>query len=413
MYRRKGRTGKVVVWVAMCLNAIVAVLAINLDGGRLQDERRRLQAIADAAASAGADNLYTHYWTYQGADPFGTASAAVTSMAQTQGIPLNAISVNIPPATGLFAGKPGHVEVILHAQIDATFGRLLTSEPMKVKARSVCRGEPLKIGVQLMRPTGADACLNQSPSFTVLNGPLVVNSDDPQAFRWQAFGAFLASHVDVTGGYTNNNGSAFSMRVRTGVRPKPDPFAYLPYPETSSLAVCSASPLTIDSALPVVLDPGVYQGGVCITGVSEVLLKPGIFIMEGGGFSIDSLAKVTGEDVVIFNTDGTTEAGPISISSLSRVALSPPLAGPYQGILLFQHRMLTDPIYLRGTGQTDITGVVYALTAPTTLTGHAPEGVDVLGGAFVVDSMNIEGPGGIVIDLKQNPPRVPDLRIVE
>jgi hypothetical protein len=39
--------------------------------------------------------------------------------------------------------------------------------------------------------------------------------------------------------------------------------------------------------------------------------------------------------------------------------------------------------------------------------------VDVLGGAYVVDSMTVQGAGAINVNLGLNPPRVPDVRLVE
>jgi hypothetical protein len=68
---------------------------------------------------------------------------------------------------------------------------------------------------------------------------------------------------------------------------------------------------------------------------------------------------------------------------------------------------------MSGVGLTAVTGVVYAARAPADLTGLAAAGVDILGGAYVVESMTVQGAGAINIDLKLNPPRVPDVRLVE
>ena len=42
-----------------------------------------------------------------------------------------------------------------------------------------------------------------------------------------------------------------------------------------------------------------------------------------------------------------------------------------------------------------ITGVVYAPKAPVSLTGNAAVGLDVLGGAYVADSMTVQGAGAL------------------
>jgi hypothetical protein len=57
--------------------------------------------------------------------------------------------------------------------------------------------------------------------------------------------------------------------------------------------------------------------------------------------------------------------------------------------------------------------VIYAPLAPVSLNGLATVGLDILGGAYVVDSMTVTGIGAININLGLNPPRVPDVRLVE
>jgi hypothetical protein len=136
--------------------------------------------------------------------------------------------------------------------------------------------------------------------------------------------------------------------------------------------------------------------------------------MQGGGFVVDSLASVAGVGVMIYNTTSSAYAtGTISISSLGKVALTAPTSGIYQGINFFQDRSLTTPVSLTGFGLAAITGTIYALQAPINLTGSATVGVDILGGAFVANTMTIGGLGAIQVNLGLNPPRVPNVRLTE
>ena len=110
-------------------------------------------------------------------------------------------------------------------------------------------------------------------------------------------------------------------------------------------------------------------------------MTPGVYIMQGGGFVVDGAATVAGVEVMVYNTTSTSYAtGPISVTSLGKVALAAPLSGTYQGINFFQDRTLNTPIAMTGFGLAVITGVVYAAAAPVNLTGLAAVGVDVLGG---------------------------------
>src|SRR5262245_17904618 len=79
------RSGKIMVWLALCLGIVLGVVALNTDGGRLFQERRQTQASADAAALAGAGELHRLYATYQGKDVTGAARQAALDMAASNG----------------------------------------------------------------------------------------------------------------------------------------------------------------------------------------------------------------------------------------------------------------------------------------------------------------------------------------
>lgn len=408
------RRAAILVWAALSLAVIVGILAINLDGGRLLEERRNVQSAADAAALAGGATLYSNYWTYHGQDPTGAAAAAAVAAAVANGIPSGSVTVNIPPQSGIYAGTSGYVEVLIQNNLSGSFGAVFTNSPLPVAARSVARGLPMQIGMIMLRPSGADAFLNQSPVFTLINAPLIVNSTDAAAFDQASIGAVVASRFDITGGYTNPGGAIILGTINTGTSPVPDPLQFLPVPNASAATVQSTTPMTVNSPLPTILQPGVYQGGIHITNLASVVMEPGVYIMQGGGFVIDSAATTVGLGVMVYNT--TSEgyaAGPISVTSAGKVTLTAPTSGTYQGINFFQDRSLTNPVSLSGEGLAAITGVVYAASAPATLTGVLAVGLNVLGGAFVVDSMTIKGVGAINVNIGLNPPRVPDVRLVE
>jgi hypothetical protein len=358
------------------------------------EERRRLQVVADAAALAAAADLYTNYWTNRGLDAQGTAQAAAQNMAAANGIPASAVTVNIPPQSGSFAGQAGYVEVLVRDNVSATFGKIFTDSDVTVASRSVARGQPMKIGLIVLRPTGAGALLNQASALAVINSPIIVNSNDPAAYHEPTPGVTAARRFDITGGYSTGVGATLLGPVRTGVPPVGDPLAFLPVPSTFGVAVRSSSPLTINSLVPTVLQPGIYQGGIHVTGLSIVDMQAGIYILQGGGFQVDGTAAVTGLGAMIYNTTSPTYAsGPVSVTSLGKVVLTAPISGTYQGIGIFQDRNLTTPITLTGVGLAVITGVVYAAQAPVNLTGFAAVGLDILGGGFVVNSLTVQGAG--------------------
>jgi hypothetical protein len=415
--RLNTRRAAVSIWLLLGLGAIIGVVALGMDGGRLMDERRHAQAAADAIALAAATDLYHNYWQTFGKDVNGTAAAAGMTIAASNGYSndgvTNIVTINTPPLSGSYVGQAGYVEVIVQSNLSAGFSKIFTFEDLPVQARSVALGLPLKIGLILLRKSGASALLNNSPALTLINGSIIVDSNDPAAYNQSSFGAVIANNIRVTGNYINPGSALILAKLRTGVRPTLDPLAYLPVPDMSGATVRSTSPLVVNSLLPTVLSPGVYQGGIQVKGLSSVIMTSGNYFMDGGGFQVGDSATVTGLNVMVYNTAVSYPAGSIELSSLGKIVMTSPQSGTYQGINFFQNRSLTQPISITGYGLSAIQGVIYAAQAPVKLTGNGTLGVDILGGAYVCDSMQIQGLGGININLGLNPPRVPEIHLVE
>src|SRR5205823_5107694 len=143
--------------VALCLIVLLAVAALAVDGGMLLDNRRRVQAAADAAALAAAADLFKNYPAYNGLDLTGTASAAGQTNAAANGC--TDVTVNIPPASGIFAGKAGYAEVVISFYQPRYFSSIFGSEPVAVRARAVARGLWVNFndGVIVLHPTQSGA----------------------------------------------------------------------------------------------------------------------------------------------------------------------------------------------------------------------------------------------------------------
>src|SRR5205823_12064077 len=137
--------------------------AITLDGGGLLDGRRHAQATADAGAMAAASVLYQKYPSFNGYDSNGAAAAAALAVAASNGFSNDSITstviVNIPPASGPYAGKAGYVEVLVTYNQPLTFARIFGSDKKPVTARAVAKGawEPHATGVLVLDYTGQAA----------------------------------------------------------------------------------------------------------------------------------------------------------------------------------------------------------------------------------------------------------------
>jgi hypothetical protein len=392
---------------------ILGVVALGMDGGRMAEERRRAQATADAAAlAAGIENYQkTFLSTLRPAD--AALSAAAANGYTNDGVD-SIVTVNIPPKTGAFAGQANYIEVITQRNLRGSFGAIFTNQPLAVKARAVARGRMLKIGVMALSPNAADAFVNNGVgTFAVLGASIYVNSTDASAFHLKGIGPVIADSYQIAGGFVNSSGALVLGKMRTGVDPNPDPLATFPLPNVGAMAVKSNGTLNINSILPIILQPGIYKGGINITGLSVVTMLPGIYVMDGGGFQVSKLASVVGLETMIYNTSISQPAGPVTFDTTSVVTLVPPLSGTFQGFSIFQDRSLANPVSLTGHGVTAITGTIYAPAAPLSLTALLGVNLDTLGGAYIANTITVGGLANLSVDLGANYVRVPDVTLVE
>jgi hypothetical protein len=97
------------------------------------------------------------------------------------------------------------------------------------------------------------------------------------------------------------------------------------------------------------ITPGVYCGGISISGGATVTMSAGTYILLGGGLSVSGgsiLSDTSG--VTFYNTYGTGHPyGAISLSGGANVQLIAPTTGPLAGILFYQ-----DPTVVGGAAST-------------------------------------------------------------
>lgn len=424
-YSHKGshkRRGTVAVLVAVCLIALMGVTAIALDGGTLVNERRHGQVTADAAALAAAGDLYKNWFTNLGKDPLGSAKQAALDVAKNNGYDndnkTNTVTVNIPPTSGNFSGKDGYVEVILQYNQKRAFSGIFSSGDIPVRARAVARGvtASYRRGLILLNPSKTDAFqVSGNGTIDVVGGSILVNSNAAIAAHFSGNGTIAAESTEIVGNYQNSGPATITGPIHTQVDPTPDPLASLPEPKLSDYTVQAGQLTSISSDDPVVLQPGVYRGGINISGNGSVTMLPGVYIMEGGGFQVSGNGILTGKEVMIYNMVGPGgNHGQVLISGNGKINLTPPSTGTYQGMGIFQQRTQTDRLQISGNGNTYIGGVVYAKAADTQVSGNGLVGVDTLGGSYVCDTMQVSGNGSVDVDLGGNlPPAIRYYGLVE
>lgn len=400
------------------LTVIISVVALALDGGRMMDERRQVQAAADAAALAASGELYKNYGTQQGTDPQGKARDAALRLAKANGyehgVDGTTVTVSVPPTTGPHAGKPGYVGVVVRAEVRATFSAIFQREKLVINADAVGRGRNSEVvGILTLQSSGADSFKSSGNGvIDVIGGSAYVNSSDSKAMLRSGNATMSANSFEVVGGADTKGTSGITGPIRTGVSPKPDPLASLPVPSMSGMPVRSTSKLDHSSDGVRTLEPGVYHGGIALSSKGTLILNPGVYYINGGGFAVSGQGTVTGNGVFIYNTaPNPSDTGQFLFSGQSTVTLRPPLTGAYAGITYFQNRAATAKVQVSGNGSLNILGTIYAAGANAQVSGNGT--TNVAGAAYVVHSMEISGNGTVTVDTGSAAPRTRQYGLVD
>jgi hypothetical protein len=430
----RARRGSVVTIVAICLTAILAIVALVLDGGLLLDERRQTQTAADAAALAAAVDLFTNYPAKGGVDASGTAKESALATAKANGFNndgvTSTVTVNINTSSssqvkylaGPNAGNPlplGYVEVIIEYNEPRFFNGLFGKGSLTVQARAVARGKytAASPGILILDPTHSNALTTTNTGNIVVRngGTIIVDSTDPAGASLTNSGNIEAATINLSGspGYKYSNSGRIVGTINSDVPPTPDPLRNLPEPSQPALPTLPT--LSSGSSLPYTtsqgvqwsngsagqvlnLSPGYYPGIRSSAGGTIVLNanpdgSPGIYYIGSQGFSITNSTNITGNNVMIYSA-GT---GDISLTGSGSVTLTPPTSGTYQGISIFQERSSTKQVSITAGGSMNAAGTFYAAAAKMSITNTGDYN-NVLGSQYVVYDLDVTGGGGFYID---------------
>ena len=454
------RRGNVTCLVTILLVPLMGMLAFCLDGGTLLDKRRRCQTVADLAALAAATDLFTNYNKNSGKDVSNSAKNSALNNAKANGFDgstNNTVTVNQNPSTyqgGQWQGQTipvGYVEVLITYNQPRYFSAIWGQGSLKVQARAVARASftAASPGILILDPSskGSLSAVGNASIIVKGGGSIVVDSNNAAGGLITGNGNIQASafYFSGTPGYLNTSGGNFlnpsgvfdSSIMHSGVPPTPDPLANLPVPTMPGTArlpngsyASSAVNWSGNNAYGAVggvltLSPGTYNGGIQATGGAAIILQPGIYYMNGGGFMNSGHANITvagpaspdtGTGVLLYNNP-LSPSDSIQISGQGSTALPAPTIGTYQGISIFQARSASAPINITGNGTMNIGGTFYAAGATLNITGNGTfiDGVlDSIGAQYISKDLVVSGNGSFNINWSGgNPINVRTIQLVE
>jgi len=371
--RRGGETGAVAIIFALSLLVLIGFMGLALDVGNLYYQRRVMQTAADAGALAGASEIYRG--RTNAGDPIVQAAALAGTAANefaddTDGIN---VVVNQPPASGFYAGNSRYVEAIITRTSPTFFMRVLGRDSAGINARAVAGLiDNTQHCIYALDPAHASVHIQSSAAINADCG-IYVNSNDACALDVDSQGGVTASSISITGGYCRDSGASVAPAPDTGAAPVPDPLSYLQPPAPGARQ--STSRLVIASNTT--LSPGEYVGGILVQSGVTVTLQPGVYVLQGGGLTVDG--NIVGDGVMFYNSVGS-DYEPILINNPANVDLAAATAGDYANILFFQDRATSsdwnvnhgygDGFILESDASTVFEGMLYFPTQSVRVKNH-------------------------------------------
>ncbi len=248
--------------------------------------------------------------------------------------------------------------------------------------------------------SSAGGALSLSGNASIaLAGGVFVDSSSSTALSGSGNAKIKASVIDVHGGVQKCGNASFSPAPVTGAATLADPLSGLALPSASGLKNYGSESLSGNSSATI--KPGIFRQ-ISVSGNGTLTMSTGVYIIEGGGFSVSGNASVSGSGVTIFNagsnypTTGGTY-GSITLSGNGTFSLSPPTTGTYAGVVIFQPADNTKGLSISGNASS-MTGEIYAPAAQLTESGNGQ-----LSASIIVDTMTVNGNGVADIMISNSP----------
>lgn len=385
----KLRRGYVLFALAASMVAVCGFAGLATDVGYAELTRRQAQAAADAGAKAAAFEI-------------ANGSSAVTSAAKqdtanngfTDGENNVTVTVSSPPSSGTYASMNNYAEVTVTRVINTGFMSVLGQRTMTISARAVGASMATSGGgcIYVLDPTASGA-LTVSGSGSLRSGcGVVVNSSNTKAMVTSGSACVTASVINITGNYNSSSSCPLSPLPTTGVAASPDPLANIVAPTTGACAFTNYKPPSGST-----LNPGVYCGGITVSGGGTVNFNAGTYVLLGGGLTVSGGSSIAGQGVTFYNTANSTYSyKPIVVSGGSSTNLAAPTSGLLEGILFFQDRSISSSSQntVSGASGAKFAGALYFPTTPLVYSG----GSNTSGSPYtiiVADTLTISGPSYI------------------
>lgn len=369
--------GNIAIVFALMAVLIVGAGGIGLDFARWGAQRAALQEAADAGAIAGAVEL-------------GYGGAGVVQRAKSRAERLSGAN-----QSGLLSGAApnvsvdknvGTVTVSFSVPAQKTLSAVLVKGERLLEAQATAKVAGKVVAcIYALNPTASQAMRgNGSAIVQWTNCAIYVNSSAADALTNS--GTITASQICVVGGFS---GGGYTPAPQSGCPPIADPYLSTTVPTAGG---CTQTNLSINANT--MLNPGVYCGGISISGGATVTFSPGLYFLVNGPLKVTGNASVLGDEVA-FILSGTAS---VDIAGQGEVVTTPPLSGAAAGFSIMQDRgaPLGEVSRITGEGRFEFPGIIYLPRQAIEVAGRAAGNVNTpTYAAIVADTITVSGSGDL------------------
>lgn len=341
---------------ALAFPVVLGMVGLGTDTSLWMSSKRSLQTAADAAVMAAGWELAMDSEDYM--------DFAALKEAQNNGYEHG--NGGVFTLTIINEGDDGTtIGVQLTQNADTFFSKIVFSDPVKISAYAEATISGVSGNFCILALEEMDSGSLTTHGNVEVNAPdcgIAVNSSDDEALRMSGNVDVTVSTVRITGDYDVSGSVNFVYdSISTGVSPLDDPYEDLEVPEYEECGRGGGS-LRVNSATT--LSPGVYCGGLNISGNNDIEFEPGVYIIDGGDFKVSGSGELYGEGVTFILTGSGRDYAELDISGSRDIEFSAPLEGEdMEGVVFFQDRNApngnSNVNKLVGTSDIIINGTMY------------------------------------------------------
>lgn len=210
------------------------------------------------------------------------------------------------------------------------FARLLGVDELSVGAQAVATRSNATC-VYVLEPTGDRALsLSGSGAIEIPQCSMQISSTSDRALNITGSVRVETLEACIAGDYAMTGSGSVSPAPKTGCDAAGDPLVAFPAP---GFGGCDYNDVRITGSGSHALTPGVYCGGIKMSGSHDATFEPGIYVIKDGPLKRSGSGTITGTSVAFYFTGSDAHA---DLSGSTDISLTAPSSGPLAGFVFYQ-----------------------------------------------------------------------------